>query len=945
MDSDKEKRGEDNLNVFTSNRIDILADDLVRTVSLQNTPFHKNMILTPNDTISRMIGETFLKKKGVFFGLKRMSLEKGCFTLLEKWTGEVCRTPCPLTLYLSVDTALKEAPIEKQYRENDELRTALALRLSREFLRWQFYDKKDIFTENVWIEHLFTRLQEDFFFFHQFDFSQCTSSSIVVHLFGFTQMPSFLLSFFKKAALFIDVHWYLFSPSRFLWWDFQSDRGLEFLKTRHRGKSFQEYVSLSKEDHRLIANFATHGKELFSALDHVPFTSRFETEGTSFLSHIRRDIVESEITPFRGRTPCIELHKAPAKMAEVEILVERICSHLHRLHLSEKDVLVACPDIIGYAPYIRLVFEREGCPLGYRIEDGVIGAASFFSKFFALLEPNRNTGAIIALFAEEDFYRRQEWSAEEAQRIVEFFQTFSLRSGSILDGYRRYLFQLPLKETRFDDLELLGDAVAVLENLTERIDGLITASMEASEWSATLRNLIEDFSIDSEERAVISVKLGHLYKIRGRFSFVEIIPFLRNIVQPPLLSIENKDHFVTFVPFEDGRIISRPVIYLLGMDETSFPPPITFHSLQKQSLIENGHLPMHLSRYAFLTCVMQASILIISYASHDNDAKEMEVSLVVQSFLRFIESTYGICLLEQAHDPIPFVLPQKKSVQASFAQKHPDPIVIDIRDIARLFSHPLRFFGQKGLGIFLSDDKEKVSLGFSKEELRQFKREALNHFRKNREVHNVWDAFETVTPIEKAKKNRLEHTVGALVRGISALGYHEKNPRELHFSPVVDTIQSNDGFLIVPSPTFRVRGTTITVIGKMEDVYEEGIFSLAKENRESRIEEIVRFLIAKETIPSLKEISFAGSETVWNISLFRGNLETYFEYILTASKIPSPLFPETVTKAHREKNLDYDLWRSTLDPNFSDPYIEQFTPSFDHDWRPTIDALMEDTGD
>ncbi|HET6527961.1 MAG TPA: exodeoxyribonuclease V subunit gamma [Balneolaceae bacterium] len=234
---------------------------------------------------------------------------------------------------------------------------------------------------------------------------------------------------------------------------------------------------------------------------------------------------------------------------------------------------------------------------------------------------------------------------------------------------------------------------------------------------------------------------------------------------------------VTFCPTAPLRNISFKVIGMLGMNEGAFP---SMKSQPEFDLIHSNPKPGDRSpasdeRYLFLETLLSAKqTLLISYVGQSNmQDSHFPPSVVVSELLHFMEDEYEIEAGQlitkhrlQAFSPRYFngqnpklfsyaasqleisrqLETGKEEMKSFIDQPLPEPEdskIITVRDLISFFQHPMRYFLQQRLGIYLreteilTEDCEPFSVGGL--EGYQIRQELLNRFLKDMDLESFRD--------------------------------------------------------------------------------------------------------------------------------------------------------------------------------------------------------------
>ena len=205
-----------------------------------------------------------------------------------------------------------------------------------------------------------------------------------VCVFGISTLPVFHLQVFAALSRFMQVNLFLMNPCREYWGDISSDWEMDRLIQKTPAWSVRVEDLHLEKGNSLLASMGTLGREFFDLIntfdcDDIPC---FEDCGDrTLLSCIQSDILNLRERPLEpdGRKiisaddDSIQIHTCHSPMREVEVLYDRLLDMFDGdTDLKPGDVLVMTPDIESYAPFIQAVFdvpEGEGIRIPFSIAD------------------------------------------------------------------------------------------------------------------------------------------------------------------------------------------------------------------------------------------------------------------------------------------------------------------------------------------------------------------------------------------------------------------------------------------------------------------------------------------------------------------------------------------------------------------------------------------------
>lgn len=814
------------IKVIFSNRLDRLADALAEQLfGHKNNPFENRYVIVPNDLIKTFLNYHFATKLGIAAGMRFYSMEHGATELLEHAHAAVKkRIPSHLELATRIEEqihfflTLTNQKMEPLYTplsiflEDHEMRDQRILflsdQLSRLFVRYGEFGKewcKEWLNKPGWQQWIWQRIFSEERIISLDTLSQTDVPGLCVHVFGFSYLPPAYFSFFARAqALF-----YLFSPCAQYWDDLCSDKQKLFIQSRldRQGVSPQvrdEMQHYLQDHHPLLANWGRLGREFAKTLDdyslhieelyelsepsllgYVKNSMLFLEDmpqdwGTSENNHSKAQAIQSDIH-CRGIDHSIQIHSAPSKLREVEVLKSVLCTLLAE-HASDasplqpQDILVLAPDIAHYVPYIRMVF---GTSLyAYQVNGLEQGSLSDFCQAFryllSLTEQEWSLSSLMKLFSCTAFQKRWSFTEEEVDRIHSWLKTAGVRVGeqSWEDGIARLLLGLALSAEGDDgkgvypisciaqsDMELFNQFLVCYYAVKK--DVALMRSLEKKNLAEWL-NWLEDAAIrhcqcevESEPflKQLRSVRQQTSSVISSCFSFTSIQRIVRHLFEKRtgVIAAEHLNH-IRFGSMHSAVAGPARVIYLLGLDEEHFPryeSPLSFSELTKRCYFP---LKSDEDRYLFLELLCSAQdYFILSYERNNPlDNKPQGPSYLIEELRTFTARYSPLSCLQIDHpilsfDPMYFVegtpihnldpsdfqlavanaakgCEARSFFKASGIKNEREDLEEEIRisSLCTLAKNPMKFYFNKALGMYLNPDTAHVDERFGLSSLKKF---------------------------------------------------------------------------------------------------------------------------------------------------------------------------------------------------------------------------------
>lgn len=530
-------------------------------------------------------------------------------------------------------------------------------------------------------------------------------------IFAVNSMPPKTLEFFSELANVIDIHVFHLNPCHTFWGDISSD------KARARALKQTDMTAWGFIDkpigNPLLANLGGQGRAFFNSLQEIetfeisafsePATNDSgQAENKKLLMHLQNDILTLhdrreqpiEITPNDGSVYCVNGHSA---LREIQHLHDYLLQRFEQdPSLTPADVIVMCPAIEDYAPYIDAVFRRPydsfnataarlPCSVADRRLSDAEPLINSFMDLLTLPDSRFEVSKIInylRLPAVQDKFNLPdkeieliEWWLSEAhvhwgldqnhkrQYVEQGNQIYTW-----LWGLRRLILGFAWGENTCVTQEIAymphveGQQALLLGRLCHLLDELARTSKQlkkprtAEHWQVFLNQLCETFFArhSDEENAMLMIEnaISSLSEQALQANYQTEIPLevARFHLQRSFSSADSKSQFltgqVTFCSMIPMRSIPFKIIAILGLNEGQFPRTETPYSfdLMAQSKGRSGDRSRRSDdRYLFLEALISArDTLYLSYQGRDIRSNESrEPSLVLKEVLNYIDKSYG----------------------------------------------------------------------------------------------------------------------------------------------------------------------------------------------------------------------------------------------------------------------------------------------------------------
>lgn len=541
---------------------------------------------------------------------------------------------------------------------------------------------------------------------------------------GINAMAPMWLSFIHELSQFTQVHFFHLNPCADYWGDIKTEKQV----FKHIEDWTQDFNDIQIEvGNPLLANLGQQGREFLAMLQNystyqfdvfdsaeLPNDSNNEYVNQSILHTIQHDILsltdarafndintEKTALPNTKIDDSITITSAHSALREVEGLHDWLLHQFNNNHdLTPKDVLVMCPQIEHYAPYVDAVFVRGWqelssdipplpCSIADRKSKDSEPLISAFIDLLSLPDSRFQVNQLVGLLRLNAIQVKFNVNDDELDKISQWLLQASIHWGLDEDHKSRVLQSeasahftwqqglsrlirgfafgdtvslyrdnadeaqvlLPLIEG--SDAILLGQLMLFLEQLQFHAT-LLNKNRTSLEWQQYLHNMIENcFSdIDSDAIEYINQAIEKMVEYsqeahyQERISLDVIKSFLNNYFSQPDAGRQFMIGQVTFCSMLPMRSIPFKVIAVLGLNDGDFPRqrvPQAYDLMQQTPSRMGDRSRRGDDRYLFLEAIISArQALYLSYQGRNiknNSVKQP--SLVLKELFSYLSSGYG----------------------------------------------------------------------------------------------------------------------------------------------------------------------------------------------------------------------------------------------------------------------------------------------------------------
>ena len=528
-----------------------------------------------------------------------------------------------------------------------------------------------------------------------------------ISLFAINAMAPIWLNLLDKISEVTEVHFYHLNPCADYWGDIQTEKqAFQSIQTWLT----QQDDQLNEAINPLLANLGQQGREFLNLLQQVStidisaFTSNEEispiNSPKTVLSALQQDILtlaDARTTSEALFDNSVMITSAHSALREVQGLHDWL---LHQFNqdssLTPKDVLVMCPQIEDYAPYVSAVFTQGWhdldskvpplpCSIADRSSKDSDPIVASFIELLQLPDSRFHVSHIIGLLRVPAVMEKYQLVQENIEKISQWLEAASIHWGlnaehknHIVGGehqsqsyswqqglerlMRGFAFgdttsvinnQLMLPQVEGQDGVILGKLMLFIEHLQHH-RAQLSKPRNISDWQKLLTELVEntfDLSAEYSIQAIVTAisKLGEYCfeaNLNEAISLSVVKDFLTSHFSEPDTSRQFMIGQVTFCSMIPMRSIPFKVIAILGLNDGQFPrqrQPLSFDLMAKTPAKLGDRSRRGDDRYLFLEAIISARRnLYLSYQGRSiKNNTEKQPSLVLAELMDYLAHGYG----------------------------------------------------------------------------------------------------------------------------------------------------------------------------------------------------------------------------------------------------------------------------------------------------------------
>lgn len=691
----------------------------------------------------------------------------------------------------------------------------------------------------------------------------------------------------------------------------------------------------------------------------------------------------------------LRIHRAVSKSREVEALYnDLVFLFENQIEDSKKfepqEVLVVASNIALYEPYFHRIFGSPESKLPYRVAEIQFPEKNPLIQEFLLLLRLGETR-----FEKKDLFKLLNSKAlrakfgfdEEAVQLIhkwlkpclswglsqthqkEFLQEehqveieTCLKQNSLEEAISHLLGDRHKIESSKDgvclgvaDLSLLDRLIIFLRSLEHDLKAFRQTKKNLQNWQLDLTYLLKDyFDIEMEDFKEDGSHLLKAFQLIGRmqtqedlqFSFGAVALYLDKILQNVKISHRDSlQNAITFSTPKSSRSIPYKIIAFLGLQESSYPSPLSKTSLdllRKNPLHTDYPNETDQDLQSFMELILAAQEhLILSYTSTTKEKEPGENSTLIRELLEYLDEAFLLKGQKPANACF-FIHPEKSEDESYFYSDSPlknyrkscfkaainkrcqtkltMPLefseeerdskkwikALELKEISAFLRNPLKTFFRKKWDVSFYQSKEKdeiLSLGFYQIQdlmMKSFTPSKNNSLEKQFSKENLLPGV-----FQKAAKYRVKREKDNLEQFFSL---YDKKLDLLHtvdFLPGIPTLkQVSEDRWAAPAFKFTFDGLgSIELLGSLKYISKAGIICFSKQDVGSLIPHLPELLLYSSLIETydfpFEKAFFSISDKpayvpFWEQKDSLNSLKIIIQHYIDSLHHPFPLLPDWI---------------------------------------------------
>ena len=650
--------------VFSSNRTEVLFQQLATLIESDNAPFQRFTFLVQGRGMERWLQQRLSEKFGVWMGSEfpfpQAFFDQIAALVDTRLTSEYLQRD---RIRWQIESLLRtpdfaEEPLLKPMLSGDgadKRRFQLAEQLANLFDQYQIFrpDWLDAWSQGQnpidhphaeWQMQLWQTLdlpshrgqlwQKLIDALNKAEPNSLSGLPSQVFAFGVSFMPPLMLATLQALSRHLPVHLFTLSPTEDFWADLPSKKMQKSILEQEGALS-----ELEMTYHPLLLAMGRQGAHFQHLLLETEITQSYEhythSNTQTLLTQLQQDIAKNT-SPGTLETPLqnnILFHRCHTPQREVEVLRDRIIALLAEDDtLAPNDIVVMAADLNSYRPFIETLFAEIPHTIADRSVVTDAPALKLLQDWFSLIQGRLDWDEVFGFLYQPEVQNRLHLSAQHLETLYDaLIEQGQVRWGLAGDDHRNHwrdglqrvmlgaIMQAPdtLWEQHAPVTALEGQAIQQLTpllNLFEQIEHWQTlgrAEQPIEAWLEAIQRFTDFFYDEHTDRLPLDEALKSLADETQAIETMTLsLDTLSSWAQSLGAEQRSSSGFlsqgITFCDLLPMRAIPIKVGFLLGMNDRSYPRPRTTpdFDLLLQHFRIGDRDPRAEDRYTFLELLL-----------------------------------------------------------------------------------------------------------------------------------------------------------------------------------------------------------------------------------------------------------------------------------------------------------------------------------------------------
>lgn len=532
----------------------------------------------------------------------------------------------------------------------------------------------------------------------------------ILYIFVVNALSPQQLVLLEKLSQDIDIYFFHLNPCVEFWGDIVSEKARlhQILKVG--------IENLLDEDspNPLLANLGKQGRVLFKQLqqiDYPDFTNNalfqdFEDEAKgnakTVLQAIQQDLLHAKIgvAGALAEDNSVSIHSCHSYLREIQVLHDQLLHIMQNdteANIKPHDIIVLCPAVEDYAPYVKSVFRdvydeqapnnpQLVCSIADRAPLDANPLVRMFMDMLKLPDSRFNVTVLIDYLHIESVQRRFELNQEEVALCESWIASANIYWGKdkahkakVIDsdevdelytwewGLSRLLKSALFSDAQANELPFAmldcveGQGLGVLAKLILFIESLQTihqalfVEKTMPDWLSFMQtDILEQLFDDSQDESAVNAIKRAIEQINTnvqKASYVEKVNLsvAREAIKGVLSKPDPLNQFntgqVTFCSMIPMRSVPFKVVCVLGLNDGVFPrtsQTLSVDLMTQEPPKETDRSRRNEDRYMFLEAIISArNYLYLSYQGKSlKNNSNREPSLVLREFMDYLKLAF-----------------------------------------------------------------------------------------------------------------------------------------------------------------------------------------------------------------------------------------------------------------------------------------------------------------